>query len=227
MSKINQYQAAEKLAILQELEMGQATRVEVAKKYGISVNTLVKWRRRYELYGYEGLEIRSHNSSYSEELKLQAVLDYLSGNYSKYQIIDKYKIASRTQLSNWIEKYNGHSSLKSYNIGESYAMTKRRSTTWKERIDIVVYCLSHNHDYQNTSEHYQVSYKQVHQWVKKYEYGGEDALRDGRGRKKAPEELSEDDRQKLAMKKLEYENERLRAENALLKKLQELEGWRY
>jgi transposase len=50
-------------------------------------------------------------------------------------------------------------------------------------------------------------------------------LRDGRGRKKAPEELNEADRQRLAMKKLEYENERLRAENALLKKLQELEGW--
>jgi hypothetical protein len=31
MSKINQYQAAEKLANLQELEMGQATRLEVAK----------------------------------------------------------------------------------------------------------------------------------------------------------------------------------------------------
>jgi transposase len=103
-------------------------------------------------------------------------------------------------------------------------MTKGRSTNWKERIDIVIYCLSHNHDYQNTSNTYQVSYQQVYQWVKKYEDGGEDALKDGRGRKKAPEELSETDRQKLAMKKLEYENERLRAENAFLKKLQELEG---
>ena len=39
------------------------------------------------------------------------------------------------------------------------------------------------------------------------------------GRTKAPEELTEADQQKLAMKKLEYENERLRAENAFLKKL--------
>lgn len=62
---------------------------------------------------------------------------------------------------------------------------------------------------------------------KEYEDGGEDALKDGRGRKKALEELSETDLQKLAMKKLEYENERLRAENALLKKLQELEGRRF
>ncbi|MDP4128297.1 MAG: helix-turn-helix domain-containing protein [Bacillota bacterium] len=102
-------------------------------------------------------------------------------------------------------------------------MTKGR-TNWQERIDIVLYCLTHDHDYQNTSETFQVSYQQVYKWVKKYEEGGEEALKDGRGRKKATEELSEADRQKLAIKKLEYENERLRVENTLLKKLQELKG---
>jgi transposase-like protein len=227
MSKVNQYSAAEKLAILQELKMGKAKRLDVAQKYDISINTLVKWRHRYELYGYEGLKIRTHNKRYPAELKLQAVQDDLSGNYSQYEIIDKYKIASRTQLARWVSKYNSGSSFKSYENEGVHAMTKGRSTDWKERIDIVLYCLFHNHDYQNTSEKYQVSYQQVYQWVKKYEVSGEDALKDGRGRKKAPEELTEAERQKLAMKKLEYENERLRAENTLLKKLQELEGRRF
>ncbi|MNI85709.1 hypothetical protein D3C73_1427300 [compost metagenome] len=68
-----------------------------------------------------------------------------------------------------------------------------------------------------------MSYQQVYSWVKKYEAGGEEALRDGRGRTKVPEELTDAERYKLAMKKLEYENERLRAENAFLKKLEELE----
>ena len=102
-------------------------------------------------------------------------------------------------------------------------MTKGRSTTWQERMDIVFYCISHNHDYPNTSQSFQVSYQQVYQWVKKYEKGGAEAVHDGRGRKRKWEELSEQDKQKLAVKKLESENERLRAENALLKKLQELE----
>ncbi|WP_213509407.1 helix-turn-helix domain-containing protein, partial [Paenibacillus faecis] len=74
-----------------------------------------------------------------------------------------------------------------------------------------------------TAKQFQVSYQQVYGWVRKYEVGGQDALQDGRGRTKSPEELSETDQQKLAMKKLEYENERLRAENAFLKKLQDLE----
>lgn len=227
MSKKNEYNATEKLAIIQELEMGLGTRAGVAQKYNISVHTLVKWRHRYELYGIEGLEIRTHKNSYSTELKLQAVQDYLSGHYSQYEIIDKYRIASRTQLKSWIDKYNGHSSLLLYKTGGTRAMTNKRSTTWKERIEIVQYCLAHNRDYQTSAERFQVSYHQVYQWVKKYEVGGEDALKDRRGRKKEPEELSEADRQKLAMKKLEHENERLRAENALLKKLQELERRRF
>ncbi|QDX91194.1 transposase [Brevibacillus laterosporus] len=220
-----QYGAPEKFAILQEVESGQLGLMATVKKYRINKSTLAKWRSRYEVYGYEGLEVRTHNRSYSAELKLQAVKDYLYGGLSQYQIIDKYKIASRTQLSNWVKKYNGHSSLKTYTGGVK-AMTKGRSTTWQERIDIVLYCLTHHHDYQKTAEQYQVSYQQVYQWVKKYENDGQDALQDGRGRKKALEELTEADRQKFAMKKLEYENERLRAENAFLKKLQEIERWR-
>lgn len=216
------YGAIEKLAILDEITSGEIGVKAAAKKYGITKTTLAKWRRRYKVYGYEGLEKRTHNRSYSAELKLQAVKDYIEGGLSQYQIIDKYKIASTTQLSNWIMKYNRHSSLKAYSGGAT-AMTKGRSTTWQERIDIVQYCLAHQHDYCKTVDQFQVSYQQVYQWVKKFEDGGQDALKDGRGRKKTPEELTEADRQKLEMKKMEYEIERLRAENAFLKKLREFQ----
>ena len=185
-----------------------------------------EWRHRYELYGIEGLEIRTQNKSYSADIKIQAVQDYLSGNGSQRQIIDKYKISSRTQLMRWIQKYNNHSSFKSNKGGGNPAMIKGRPTTWQERIDVVLYCLSRNFDYQGTSQNFQVSYQQVYQWVKKYESGGVNALRDGRGRKRELGELSETDKQKLDVRKLESENERLRAENALLKKLQELERGR-
>lgn len=221
MSK-SEHTASEKLAILQQIECGHIGVKSAAIAFGISKTTLAKWRRRYRIYGYEGLEIRTSNRSYSSELKLQAVKDYLSGTLSQYEVIDKYKIASRNQLSRWIDKYNGHSSLRSY-TGGTTAMTKGRSTTFQERIDIVQYCLSHGRDYRKTAEQFKVSYQQAYGWVKKYEVGGQEALRDGRGRSKSPEELTEADQHKLAMKKLEYENERLRAENAFLKKLQEFE----
>jgi transposase-like protein len=223
--KIRQYSAAEKLSILQELETN--SNIAIAYKYDLHKSTITDWLRRYEVYGYKGLEIRTHNKIYSADLKIQAVQDYLSGNGSLRQIIEKYKITDKKQLRNWINKYNSHSSFKSNEGGGTYAMTKGRATTWQERIDTVLYCLAHNYDYLNTAKNFQVSYPQVYQWVKKYEEGGEDALKDGRGRKRTVEELSDTDRQKLAVKKLESENERLRAENALLKKLQELEGRRF
>jgi transposase len=221
MSK-RKYSAAEKLIILNEVSSGQLGFLAAAKEYEINKTTLMKWQRRYRLYGYEGLQNRVHNRSYSAELKLSAVKDHLDGGLSQYQIIDKYKIASTTQLSHWIKKYNGHSSLKAYK-GEANAMTEGRSTTYQERIDIVQYCLAHQHNYQKTAGQFQVSYQQVYQWVKKFETGGQESLKDGRGRKKALEELTEADQQRLEMKKMAYEMERLRAENAFLKKLQELQ----
>lgn len=223
MSKKNEYSAEDKLAILKEQDAGSGSQSGIACKYNINVSTLKEWRQRLELYGFEGLACRTENKSYSAELKLQAVQDYLSGAYSQNEILRKYRLASRTQLRNWIKKYNSHSGLRPYKNGGGAAMTKGRTTTWEERIDIVMYCLSQNRNYQKTVEKYQVSYQQVYGWVKKYEADGENALRDGRGRTKAPEELNEADQQKLAMKKLEYEIERLQAENAFLKKLQELQ----
>ena len=87
--------------------------------------------------------------------------------------------------------------------------------------------LAHNKDYQKAAEGYLVSYQQVYQWVYKYESGGDDALKDRRGRNMDEDELTPEDKIKLAMKRLEIENERLRAENLFLKKLEELERRRF
>ncbi|WP_165822665.1 helix-turn-helix domain-containing protein [Paenibacillus montanisoli] len=99
----NQYHAEEKLSIIEEIERGELGIMAATYKYGISKTTLVKWRQRYEVYGFEGLEVQTGN---------------------------KYKIASRTQLSDWVKKYNSHSSLNAYNEGAK-AMTMKRSTTWQ------------------------------------------------------------------------------------------------
>ncbi|RKN64174.1 helix-turn-helix domain-containing protein [Paenibacillus ginsengarvi] len=71
------YSALEKLTILDEVSSGEIGFLAAAKKYGINKTTLMKWQRRYKLYGYEGLESRTRNRSYSAELKLQVVLSRL------------------------------------------------------------------------------------------------------------------------------------------------------
>ncbi|WP_448766712.1 transposase, partial [Acinetobacter sp. AGC35] len=172
------FTAFEKLTILQEIKGGYIGVKAAARKFGVTKNSIVKWRRRYEVYGYEGLEVRSHNRKYTAELKRQAVKDYIEGRLSQYQIIEKYQIASRTQLANWIKKYNGHSNSFKADTGGTVAMTKGRATTWQERIDIVLYCLANGQDYMKTANQFHISYPQIYSWVKKYETGGEEALRD-------------------------------------------------
>ena len=71
-----------------------------------------------------------------------------------------------------------------------------------------------------------MSYQQVYSWVRKYEAGGWDALKDGRGRLKKEEELTTEEKTKIEMRRIQKENERLRAENAFLKKLEEIERGR-
>ena len=102
-------------------------------------------------------------------------------------------------------------------------MTKGRKTTWKERIEIVQDALENEKNYQQTAENHQVSYQQVYQWVRKYEDGGWDALKDRRGRSKNEDELTPEEKTKLEIRRIKKENERLRAENAFLKKLEEIE----
>src|SRR5699024_2698021 len=104
-------------------------------------------------------------------------------------------------------------------------MAKGRKTSLEERIEIAKYCINQNKNYQDTSKVYKVSYQQVYQWVRKFEELGEDGLIDRRGQAKL--ELSLEDKEKLEMRKLKKENERLRMENDFLKKLQELERGEY
>lgn len=227
MSKRTKYTAEEKYEILKEYEDGIGTMLEIASIYKINRSTLENWRYNFKKYGIDGLKEMRTWKRYSKELKEQAVKDYLSGKYSQREVAKKYEISNKNVLLKWVNKYNSHREIKATTKGMSQSMTKGRSTSWKERIEIVLYCITHNNDYQHAAETYNVSYQQVYQWLKKYELGGEDALKDRRGRKKTEEELTPEDRVNLEMKKLKAENERLRAENAFLKKLEELERGRF
>ena len=221
------FSAEYKFEILKVYEEGNHSINEIASTYKVASSNIMEWKHRFEKYGVEGLQEASTIKKYSKELKLAAIQDYLSGQYSIREVIRKYEISSSSVLRRWMKHYNGHREIKGTVKGLSYSMTKGRSTTWAERIEIVLYCLSIDRDYQKTAEIYEVSYQQVYQWVRKYEDGGDEALKDKRGRKKEQVELSSEEKTKLEIKKLERENERLRAENTFLKKLEELERRRY
>ena len=165
------------------------------------------------------------NKKYSPELKIAAVKSYLAGEGSLIQTCKKFGILRHKQLQDWIMWYYGHNDIKWCNSakGEIY-MTKGRKTTQEDRAKIVAFCIEHNYDYGLTVETHKVSYQQIYAWVRKYEEGGVDKLKDNRGRTKPAEEMTELEKLKAEMKILEAKNRQLEIENEFIKKLQELIG---
>ena len=86
-------------------------------------------------------------------------------------------------------------------------MTKGRKTTQEERAEIVAFCIEHNKDYGLSVETYNVSYQQMYTWVRKYEEGGANKLKDNRGRTKPVEEMTEIEKLKAKMKILEVKKQ--------------------
>lgn len=102
-------------------------------------------------------------------------------------------------------------------------MTKGRKTTFEERVEIVQYCTAHDRNYAKTAEQYQISYQQARSYTVKYEAGGVEALRDNRGKRKNPDEMSEVEKLRAEVKILRTEKERAEMEASFLKKLGEIE----
>lgn len=102
-------------------------------------------------------------------------------------------------------------------------MTKGRKTTFDDRVEIVQYCIAHEHNYAETAAKYQVSYQQARNYTVKYESGGVEALKDNRGRRKSEDQMTELEHLRAENKILRSEKKRAEMEASFLKKLEEIE----
>ena len=212
---------------VERYKRGETSQKAEAKKQGVSHQTFQDWIRRYETFGSDGFG-NTGNRQYPSALKESAVKAYLNGEGSHAEICKKYGISSRTQLRNWIKVYNGHRELRpSRGRGSDIYMTKGKTTTYEERIEIVSYCIEHGNDYTAAIEKYGVSYQQIYSWVRKYNKKGAEGLVDKRGKRKPESEMTEVEKLKAENRLLEARNRRLETECAVLKKLEEFERrWR-
>jgi len=216
-----------KLDIVKRCLAGESSANHEANLLGVNSSRVLEWVSIYQSLGEKGLITTSKNSSYSEALKTNAVKDYLNGNGSYAFICKRYRIRSNSQLRNWIMKYNGHEKLKASGTGGTRIMTKGRTTTYAERVEIIQYCIEHENNYAETAEIYKVSYQQVYSWMKKYESKGVESLLDNRGRRKPESEMSELEKLRAENKLLKAENRSQEMEMAFLKKLEEIERRRF
>ena len=207
---------------VQEYLEGQTSQQAIADRLGIALASFQAWIRKYKSMGADAFT-QDGNRHYSKELKEQAVTDYLAGRGSLQDICKNYRIMSATQLRRWIMKYNGHEELEASGTGGVIIMTKGRKTSFDERVEIVQYCIAHDHNYAETAVKHSISYQQARSYTIKYEAGGVEALRDRRGRTKALGEMSELEKLRAENRILRAEKERAEMEASFLKKLDEIE----
>lgn len=214
----------EKTEAVEKYKRGEGSQDSIAREYGVTKASFQQWVANYEAIGPSALAGVHTNNKYSVELKIAAVEAYLRGDGSQVEVCKNFQIRSKAQLQDWITLYNGHKDFRSTGgQGRAIYMTKGRTTTLDERIEIVSYCIAKGKDYGAAIERYEVSYQQIYSWVRKYELKGVDGLIDKRGKQKMLDEMTEVERLRAENKMLKAETKQKEMEIAVLKKVREIE----
>ena len=216
-----------KLARIKEHQEEGISFYKLEEKYDIERGSVRRWFKAYKAYGEDALERHiSNHCRYTAEFKQKVVQEYLEGKGSYLDLAIKHGIHGQSTVLKWVKLYNSHEELTDSRPEGDFLMAKKiktRTTTQKERIEIVEHCISNGNDYAGTAVKYNCSYGQVYSWVQKYNKKGVDGLKDGRGRNKPPEELSEIEKLRAENRMLKAEKKRQQMEIDLLKKLEEIE----
>jgi transposase-like protein len=186
--------SSEKIEAVEKYKRGEGSQKSLAMEYGVRKASFQQWIANYDAMGPSGLAARHTNNGYSVEQKIAVVEAYLRGEGSQIEICRRYGIRSTAQLREWMKEYNGQKGLKATGQGRWIHMTKGRTTTLDERIEIVTCCIAEGIDYGAMIEKYGVSYQQIYSWVRKYKEKGIDGLIDKRGKRKPLDEMTEVER---------------------------------
>ena len=213
----------EKLRAVKEVLSGKVSVEATARTYSVHPEAIRQWINKYEAKGDAAFLRTGHNESYSAEFKQKVVAAYLAGEGSYHELARKYKIPAKSTVISWVSKYNGHKELKDSGTGGNSLMTEGRKTTFEERVEIASYCISHDHNYAETSEKFKVSYQQARNYTIKYETGGVIALQDKRGKRKPEDTLTEVEKLRAELKLQKAKLQRAEMELSFLKKLEEIE----
>ena len=157
-------------------------------------------------------------SKYSNEFKLKVIEFYQKENYGVKYVADYFNIPSKELVRRWIKKYENH--------GISGIIKNQKSSyDGKFKQSVVEYMHDNRLSCAETAFHFNIGNGDiVDKWERIYYEEGPQALyEERRGRKK---NMSSKPRKKKLSKEIEEaliaENQRLRMENAYLKKLQAL-----
>ena len=217
--------AEEKVQIVEAYLRGEMGLKSAAAKLSVVISTMELWIALYRAEGSNAFVQAKRNRCYPPEVKEAATKEYLFGKDSILSICQKYCIRSTRSLQQWIKVYNAHGDFNStkFSGGGSY-MKQGRETTFDERVQIARECIATGKNYGEIALKYQVSYQRVRTWTLRFEQMGEAGLQDRRGqRKKDQTPRTELEQAQIEIEQLKHKLYLAEMENALLKKLDEVE----
>lgn len=221
MGRKTKYSKEQKVQACEEYLNGRKSAIQIANELQMSKSgwrQILRWVKKYQANGYTCFDERKVNGTYSKGFKNIIVQEYLQGYISAEDLAIKYSIPSHSTIISWIMKYNRHKELKDYSPNPEVYMAETLKVSKEKKIEIVKYCIAHDHDYTGTAEAYGGNYAQIYNWVKKYESMGNDGLVDRRGKRKTEEELTDLEKAKRRIAELESINKYQEMELVLLKK---------
>ena len=157
-------------------------------------------------------------AKYSAEFKLEVVKYYLEKNCGYVNTANHFGNISDVAVLKWVRKYKEHGE-------KGFYKNKKSSYSGEFKHNVIEYMHTNHLSYQETAIHFNIAGAEViNRWERIYYEEGPQALyEERRGRKK---NMSSKPRKKKLSKEIEEdliaENQRLRMENAYLKKLQAL-----
>ena len=157
-------------------------------------------------------------SKYSEEFKLKVVNYYLNNHYGWEYVAKQFDIPAWTTVRKWVRKYEEHGA-------KGLIKNQKASYSGEFKQNVVEYMRENHLSCQETAFHFNLAGDYVvSKWERiYYEEGPQGLYKERRGRNK---NMSSKTRKKKLSKEVEEdliaENQRLRMENAYLKKLQAL-----
>ena len=113
MSQKSKLSLEEKVKIILKYMNGEVGLNSAAAEAGVSHETLRQWIMQYQAEGAIAFLPGRKAHTYSPELKLQAVQEYLAGEGSLMEISTKYGVRDKKTLRSWIKVYNTHGDFNS------------------------------------------------------------------------------------------------------------------
>lgn len=157
MGRNSTYTIEQRVKACEDYLNGKGTYGSIGNELGTCKNTVGKWVYRYKSHGLNASVTNNINKSYTQEIKIQVVKEYLTGYGSNIAIASKYNISS-SMVNKWISRYNNEKNWKIMFQKEVRFIPWNLEKNFEERLEIVKYAIAHDNDYRETADKYYGGY---------------------------------------------------------------------